>query len=55
MGTSDPAVFYHAGVISLALGEEDRGLREIERALDMNDHFSPLLSLEAAQLIGDRA
>ena len=55
VGTSDASAFYHAGVISLALGERERGLGEIERALDINPHFSPLLSLEAADLVADRA
>lgn len=51
LGTSDASAYYHAGAISLALGEEKRGLAEVARALEMNPHFHPLLSIEAQELL----
>lgn len=55
LGTSDASAFYHAGAISLALGDEQRGIDEIEQALEMNEHFNPLLSVEAARLVDGQA
>jgi tetratricopeptide (TPR) repeat protein len=51
MGTSDAVAYYHAGVISLALGEQDRGISEIETALEMNPFFNPLLAEEARSIV----
>ncbi|MCI0678163.1 MAG: tetratricopeptide repeat protein [Actinobacteria bacterium] len=51
MGTSDAGAFFHAGMISLALGERERGLSEIEKALEMNPFFNPLLAVEARDLL----
>ena len=51
MGTSDAVAFYHAGVISLALGERDRGISEIEQALAMNPFFNALLAKEARSIV----
>jgi tetratricopeptide (TPR) repeat protein len=51
IGTSDAVAYYHAGVISLALGETDRGTSEIETALEMNPFFNPLLAEQARSIV----
>ena len=51
MGTSDAVAYYHAGVISLALGELDRGISEIEAALEINPFFNALLAKEARSIV----
>ena len=42
LGTRDAAIHYHAGMISEAVGERERGVRHLSLALDMNPHFSIL-------------
>jgi tetratricopeptide (TPR) repeat protein len=51
MGTSDAAAYFHAGMISLALGEKERGAGEIQTALDMNPFFNALLAIEAEEVL----
>lgn len=40
LGTQDAAMFYHAGMISKALGEKARARQYLERALALNPGFS---------------
>jgi tetratricopeptide (TPR) repeat protein len=42
LGTRDARLLYHAGMISLALGDEDRARDELERALAISPWFDPL-------------
>jgi tetratricopeptide (TPR) repeat protein len=42
LGTRDARLLYHAGMISLALGEEDRARDELQRALLISPSFDPL-------------
>jgi tetratricopeptide (TPR) repeat protein len=51
MGTSDAAAYFHSGMISLALGEQARGLSEIETALAMNPFFNALLAEQARSIL----
>ena len=44
LGTPDAGFWYHAGLISLALGDEDRAAGELGRALEINPGFDPLLA-----------
>lgn len=51
LGGGDAGSWYHAGQISLALGNRERGLDEIRQALEANRHFSLLLAVQAADLL----
>jgi tetratricopeptide (TPR) repeat protein len=51
MGTSDAAAHFHAGMISLALGDQTRGIDEIQTALDKNPFFNALLADEAEEVL----
>jgi tetratricopeptide (TPR) repeat protein len=42
LGTRDARFLYHAGMISLALGDEDRARDELERALLISPSFDPV-------------
>ena len=42
-----PAIYFHAGMISAALGERARAAAELQRALDISPQFDPLLAAEA--------
>lgn len=42
LGTLDARFLYHAGMISAALGEEDRARRQLQAALQLNPGFQPL-------------
>ncbi len=41
LGTPDPAFYYHAGMIALALGDGDSARKHLERALALNPNFDP--------------
>ena len=51
MGTQDAMLFFHAGVIELALGNRAGARRQLERALAINPNFHPSQPEEARQLI----
>jgi tetratricopeptide (TPR) repeat protein len=51
VGASDAAAHFHAGMISLALGERARGIEEIQTALDKNPFFNALLAEEAEEVL----
>jgi tetratricopeptide (TPR) repeat protein len=57
LGTRDAEMLFHAGLIDQADGEGRRARDELQRALDLNPHFSVLLEQEArnvlAQIDGD--
>jgi tetratricopeptide (TPR) repeat protein len=42
LGTRDASLFYHAGMIYDALGNDERATRFLERSLALNPGFSPL-------------
>ena len=42
LGTRDPLLHYHAGMIALAKGEKAEGRRLLQEALTINPHFSAL-------------
>jgi tetratricopeptide (TPR) repeat protein len=48
LGTPDPRLWFHAGMISAALGEDERAARELSTALRLSPRFDALLS-EAAR------
>jgi tetratricopeptide (TPR) repeat protein len=47
LGTRDPLLRYHAGMIALALGSTDRAREELRLAVGMNPSFSPRHAAEA--------
>ena len=47
LGTRDARLLYHAGLISLALGERDRGRSELTAALAYSPAFDPLQGARA--------
>lgn len=51
LGTRDARLLYHAGMISAALGDDDRARDELRAALDLNPHFDPLQSARAADTL----
>jgi Flp pilus assembly protein TadD len=53
MGTSDAAAHFHAGMISLAMGDQARGIDEIQTALEKNPFFNALLADEAHDVLDD--
>jgi tetratricopeptide (TPR) repeat protein len=57
-GTTDARLYFHAGMIYLALGRNDRARASLARALAINPHFQPILddvaAREYAMLAGTR-
>jgi tetratricopeptide (TPR) repeat protein len=49
LGTRDALLFYHAGVIAQAIGENQKARNLLQQALTINPHFSILHSCEARQ------
>ncbi|MGH2544746.1 MAG: tetratricopeptide repeat protein, partial [Ardenticatenaceae bacterium] len=47
LGTRDALLYYHAGKIAHALGDESAVIRHLEKALQINPYFSPLYAPEA--------
>ena len=48
LGTRDPLKLFHAGVIARALGQREQARAYLQKAIDLNPHFSVLYSDEAA-------
>lgn len=53
LGTQDASLFYHAGLIELALGNKEQGQSYLKRALALNPYFS-LTQAEKAQQALDK-
>ena len=53
LGTTDARLWFHAGMISSALGEKDRARAELSRALALHPEFDPLLAPVAAETLED--
>jgi tetratricopeptide (TPR) repeat protein len=51
LGTRDSQLLFHAGAISLALGDKMRAAEELSAALGLNRHFHPLHSAEAERML----
>lgn len=51
LGTQDASLFYHAGVIYNALGDEEKARDNLQHALDINPHFSLLQAPIAQQTL----
>ncbi len=48
LGTQDAQLFYHAGLIAAARGDEERAAADLNHALDINPHFD-LIQVEVAR------
>jgi tetratricopeptide (TPR) repeat protein len=53
LGTPDANLWYHAGMISAALGDRDRAVAELGRALSLSPHFDPMQSRRARAILTD--
>lgn len=51
LGTRDACLFYHAGMIALALGNESQAREYLEQALVVNPYFSVTFAKEARQTL----
>jgi Flp pilus assembly protein TadD len=51
MGTPDARLWLHAGMISAALGDDDRAREELSRALALHPNVDPLLAPEASRTL----
>ncbi|MGH2686566.1 MAG: tetratricopeptide repeat protein, partial [Actinomycetota bacterium] len=52
LGTPDPRLHYHAGMIALATGDQVLARAELERALRLGPAFDPLQAPEARETLG---
>ena len=53
LGTQDPLLLFHAGMISHELGDDDEAREYLSRALDANPRFSVLYADEAAGVLAE--
>ena len=53
LGTPDAQLWYHSGMILAAAGDETAARDHLQRALDINPHFSPLQAPLAEQTLED--
>jgi len=51
LGTPDARLWYHSGMVSAATGELTTAREHLERALEINQHFSPLQAPVARQTL----
>jgi Flp pilus assembly protein TadD len=52
LGTPDPRLHYHAGMIALAMGDEARARAELGLALRLGPAFDPLQVFVARETLG---
>jgi tetratricopeptide (TPR) repeat protein len=53
LGTRDPLMLFHAGMISNALGQDEQARQYLEQAVDLNPRFSILYAETAARALED--
>jgi len=53
MGTPDARLWFHAGMISAGLGDDERARAELTRALALHPAFDPLLAPVAAETLAE--
>ncbi len=53
LGTRDPLMLFHAGMIAKKLGQEERAGEYLRQAVDLNPHFSVLYDDAAADALDD--
>lgn len=52
LGTQDAKLFYHAGMIARAGGDEPAARRLLQQSLMLNPHFDPLQAVNARKALG---
>ena len=52
LGTRDPKLLYHLGIIELAVGHTRDGRAHLEAALALNPAFDPLGAADARKALG---
>jgi len=55
LGTRDPLKLFHAGMIAKALGQDEQAREYLQRAVDLNPHFSLLYADTAAAVLDELA
>jgi tetratricopeptide (TPR) repeat protein len=53
MGTQDASLFYHAGMIQKALGNNAAAQGDLQKAIAINPHFSPIQAPVAQQALSE--
>lgn len=53
LGTKDPRILYHAGMIARAVGKEKEAGGLLGRALALNPHFHPLYEKRAREILAE--
>ncbi|MEJ7801758.1 MAG: tetratricopeptide repeat protein [Candidatus Limnocylindria bacterium] len=53
LGTLDPRIRYHAGMIARELGRHEEARKHLSVALELNDQFSPLYAPRAAEALAE--
>jgi tetratricopeptide (TPR) repeat protein len=53
LGTRDPLKLFHAGMIAMAMGQDERAKEYLQQAIDLNPHFSLLYADTAAATLED--
>ena len=53
LNTPEPAFYYHAGMIALALGDRDSSRKHLERALSLNPNFDPKQAAQARAALAE--
>ncbi len=53
LGTNDARLLFHAGMIENALGNKQKATMYLQRALDLNPHFSVLQEAQARQTLDE--
>lgn len=53
LGTRDPLMLFHAGMISNALGQDEQARQYLEQAVDLNPHFSILYAETVVRALED--
>jgi tetratricopeptide (TPR) repeat protein len=51
MGTQDPILLYHAGMIAAGLGQREKALRELKQALHINPRFHLVYAKTAGETV----
>ena len=51
LGTRDAMLFYHAGLIARALGNEGKAAQYLRQALETNAHWDPLQPARAQEIL----
>ena len=51
LGTKDPILLYHAGIIDEKLGQREKALSKLKEALEINPHFHLVYAKTASEKV----